>query len=700
MQINEFLLHELSPRAGRIANVSRITVLTILVIILSETFQIPEPAYSAYIVFFISKEEKASTLLTAIIVMLAITISVFSALAIYTISVGEPGLRLPLMAVIVFLGMFISRISSIGIVAFVIGFLVTLSLTLIDIVPPLASMPSTEILTRSVLWLWVVAMLPVSLVFVGNILAGRAPIELFNTGLIDRFQLAGQSLIGARPVIDPKQFYAKANMGVLLNYLKMAGLLQKEIKQKTSVNRAIVALTGRLMMLLAELGKLPIADIRLLALKTDCGVQLLSLAQAMTSQTEYPQQNLIIPDYEGNAASDSKAFLLLSKITAVVNTLAELLGTSRSDTTDEQEKSDKEHSPLIVPDAFSNPDYVHYALKTTLAIFIAYFTYTMLSWPEIRTCMITCFFVALGSMGETGHKMILRLVGALIGGGLGLAAIVFIMPYITTITGLCIIIALVSFFAAWVATSSELLSYAGLQIALAFFVSILVGYGPTIDLTSARDRIIGILLGNIIVFLVFSAIWPTRAIRQARLAFASAVDKLSQFFSLSNQQEQGDALFFSLQDSLSQASRLIVLNAFEPERAEDEIIRVGMSLIEQVQTLSSIAMIVSEQNREGLFTETTHAELIHYNQLLGKWLMLIAKEIQRNEFTALEPPNIAPLIHSFQQANSAYFAHPLFSAYASWYQSLDVEVSEFKRLIDRLIFQGHIMLHRLKEETR
>jgi multidrug resistance protein MdtO len=145
----------------------------------------------------------------------------------------------------------------------------------------------------------------------------------------------------------------------------------------------------------------------------------------------------------------------------------------------------------------------------------------------MRTSIVTCFFVALGSLGETVHKLVLRLSGALIGGLIAGLCIVFVLPHMTDIGQLCLLVAVVSAGAGWVATSSELLSYAGLQIAFAFFLGILQGYAPATDLTVLRDRVAGILLGNVVMTLVFTLLWPESATMKLRAALSEAQEAIS-----------------------------------------------------------------------------------------------------------------------------------------------------------------------------
>jgi len=151
---------------------------------------------------------------------------------------------------------------------------------------------------------------------------------------------------------------------------------------------------------------------------------------------------------------------------------------------------------------------------------VVYSVYTLLDWPGLRTSIVTCFFVALGSLGETVHKLLLRISGALIGGLAAGLCIVFVLPHLTDIGQLCVLTAIASLLAGWVATSSEQLSYSGLQMAFAFFLGLLQTDAPATDLTVLRDRAVGILLGNVVITVVFSTLWPESALTRLRAALA------------------------------------------------------------------------------------------------------------------------------------------------------------------------------------
>lgn len=84
--------------------------------------------------------------------------------------------------------------------------------------------------------------------------------------------------------------------------------------------------------------------------------------------------------------------------------------------------------PSMVSDAFTNPGYIRYALKTLLACLICYVFYSGTDWEGIHTCMLTCIIVANPSIGSSYQKMALRFGGAFFGAILALLMTIFVMP--------------------------------------------------------------------------------------------------------------------------------------------------------------------------------------------------------------------------------------------------------------------------------
>ncbi|MGA9027230.1 MAG: hypothetical protein WB440_14340, partial [Steroidobacteraceae bacterium] len=118
-------------------------------------FQIPEAAYMAYIVFLISRDEKASTFVSAAGGLAAITIAIAGTLGLSLIDLSEPAVRLPAMAGITFLAMYSVRVFALGPITYLAGFVTVMLQSVVD------EVPNPEALTRITLWLWVVLFVPI-----------------------------------------------------------------------------------------------------------------------------------------------------------------------------------------------------------------------------------------------------------------------------------------------------------------------------------------------------------------------------------------------------------------------------------------------------------------------------------------------------------------------------------------------------------
>ena len=241
---------------------------------------------------------------------------------------------------------------------------------------------------------------------------------------------------------------------------------------------------------------------------------------------------------------------------------------------------------------------VRFAFKATLAAMFCYVVYSGLDWAGLRTSIITCFFVALGSTGETIHKLGLRLSGALIGGVLAGVSIVFLFPVMDDIGGFVVLFAAVTLLCTWVATSSPLLAYAGLQMAFAFYLGVLQDAGPTDDLTVLRDRLVGIVLGNVAMSLVFSTLWPVSTMASAKAALARATGRQRRLLAADTPPAAIDVVGTAV--DLEDASRLALLASFDPgpSRRMPGQLDALLSSLRQVVTWSNVWLAAQPAHAE------------------------------------------------------------------------------------------------------
>jgi multidrug resistance protein MdtO len=568
----EVLAVELASREGRWAAVARIASGATITVVIAMVFQIPQPTYMAYIGFLISKDEKSATVTTSLGGLAAATLAVLLVLGLELIDTSEPALRLPLMATATFVAMFTARTFALGPISFLAGFVIVLLQSLVD------DVRSPEALTRLTLWTWVVIFVPVAVTIIVNLLFGQGAVTFMDRSV--RKVLTGWETSLANGD------YRKSLPGWRAQLLPLLEIAQHSTQKTPRPGRLTVPVIRALLDALVVFEALPEnlpADVR-----EELASRLRACRRAIESGVAPATHDSLAAPLQFVGASNEQS----PAVIAVRSALSVLMNTIiRPAALPDNIKAHQPLRRLVVADAFSNPAHWQFALKSTMAVMLSYASYTLLDWPGMRTAIVTCFFVALSSLGETVHKLLLRLSGAVIGGLIAGLCIVFVLPHLTDIGQLCLLIFAVSVGAAWVSTSSELLSYAGMQIAFAFFLGALQGYAPATDLTVLRDRVAGILLGNIVITVVFSSFWPQSARSAVRAAIADALRAIGEV--IRRPRNSAEARMRAVQ-ALVRADHLRTLTLFElrmlPSHARESL---NVPSIASVERLAGTAFVLT-----------------------------------------------------------------------------------------------------------
>jgi multidrug resistance protein MdtO len=478
----------IEPSSERLAFSVRLALICTAVAILGEIYQTPEVALTVYIAFFMNKPDRVSSIALAVGFTLTTTVVVCLLVALAPPLLANPALRVFTMAAISFVIMFLASASQLKPLAPTLGLVFAYALDL------LGAFPFGEAATRALLYAWLCVGIPALVSVVVNLCIAPAPRTLVEKGMAERLRRLAQVLTTANRAARQQRMQR-----VWQGIEGVQGTLKLAAVEKTSKPE----------------------DIRALRSSADCLVAMLCAVQLMLDEPDaLPSENVrrTIANRLCEAASAFEAggyparlapILTDSQIPALALSALSMLNHGLTQFGELSPFGEaKERPSFFEPDAFQNSLHVRFALKVTGAAMLCYLLYSGLNWPGIHTAMITCFIVSLGTTAESVEKLMLRIGGCLAGAALGIVVMLRVIPHATDIGHLALLVSVGAFIGAWIAAGDKHISYAGFQFAFAYLLCVIQGPSPMFDLVVARDRVIGILVGNVVSYLVASYVWP------------------------------------------------------------------------------------------------------------------------------------------------------------------------------------------------
>jgi multidrug resistance protein MdtO len=530
---------------GRAEFALRLTLICVLTTWIGQAYQLPDVALSAYIVFFMNKPDRAGSVVTCVLLTLVVSMLIGLLILMARVVLDVPALRVAMMAFLSLSLLFLASASKLKPLASTIALIVIYALAV------MGNAPNGELATRALLYIWLVIGIAAGASVVVNMLLGPAPRRLAERDMALRLR-AARTLMAAPDATAQQRVAALRGQGdaAIQGRLRMASLEKTSSDADLSALQQAARSTDALLMLTEAIDRSrDLPD----GWRQTAAATLEDMA-ATLERHQYPV------DIEPLPAPDTSVMPAASSLAADFN--AVLVNFAVAPPSSEK-KAAKEKSGFFVADAFTNLVHVRYAVKVTIAAMSCYLFYSLADWQGIHTCLITCYIVSLDTTAETVEKLSLRITGALVGAVAGLAAIVWLTPSIDRIGGLLLLVFAGGLAGAWIAAGSPRIAYAGFQLTYAFFLCVIQGSTPAFDLTVARDRVIGILLGNMAVYLIFVLVWPVSIVRRIDPAITALLRKFAQLAALAQHVERRNALP-AVHASISKIETDLAMAYYEP----------------------------------------------------------------------------------------------------------------------------------------
>jgi multidrug resistance protein MdtO len=514
----------LKPTPERIRFAARLALICALTTWVTAIYQLPDAALTAYVAFFLNRPERTTSLILCIAFTVVITVVIGLVFLLARQIADDPMLHVISISVLSFVFLFLGSASKLRPIAGTVALIAAYALDL------LGNIQTGEIATRALLYAWLFVGVPAGVSFVVNLLLAPAPRTSAERAIAQRLEVAAAYLRDAEGDSELRTRVQEGN-GELLTLLKLAKIERSAPAEDLAcLHQAVISSWAILNAVYTEQFR-----------SAQIAGTLEEMAAILRSGGYPVEITLTAPASE--------------ELRDAITGFAVPIPASPA--------APAEKGSFLAKDAFTNPEHVQYAVKATAAAVFCYLLYSLLDWPGIHTAFLTVFIVAQMTAAESVEKLTLRIAGCVVGAAIGIASIVYVTPYLTSIEDLMMVVFVGALGAAYVAAGSPRVSYAGFQIAFAFFLCVIQGAGPATDMVVARDRVIGILLGNVVAYVAFAHIWPISVTRRIDTALAAAIESLGRVARAQTRTERR-SLAATTEASLTAIDTDIELAAYEP----------------------------------------------------------------------------------------------------------------------------------------
>lgn len=515
---------DLQPTPGRLNGTLRITLAITLTLLSLLILQAPFISVPIFFVFLVGRDSPAVSLRSSFTV-LAIGAAVFVELGVVIVTDNDPMARLLSVAIVGFLSGVLVQSTTLPVLGSIWGFIFA---TLIALWENHVS-PKSNV-TAS-LWLISATCIPIAWsIAVEYAFRLRHPADVLHEHIQQRWDaLISMFTLFAENAPHEARAEAVSRVGRLavIGQDGMQHLYNMIVERNMDTGslhigaRVRVTMLAQMMDLASALGAAPFVNdpetLKRYALVAE---------QIRAAAGHIPVSELPLLDVNIDALDT-----LLDRVEALLHTFRSMpLNTEATDK--ELVALPAKKVPIFIPGALKSRATVAFGLKISLCATLCYILYHAIDYDGISTCVTTVFIAGLSTSGAIKQRFALRIVGSIIGGVIfGLGATAFLFPHMDSITSLVILVAIVTFIAAWCAHGRQF-GYVGWQIAFSFFLVAFEGFSAPTALAPPRDRLIGILLALIVMWFVFDQLWPVHTVDAMRRALDTVLHNGGKLFRL------------------------------------------------------------------------------------------------------------------------------------------------------------------------